>query len=395
MLHSIDSEMGGVDNFRATASFAECVDGQLATSSKPSVEVYSGAATTTWTDGAVSCPANNIRVECFADPTTNHHRYPRTAHVFYSDSYGGYVCTQSREGIDGIIGSIHMDHVEVMEDGASFFDFSSDNFFFEGLGIETNSGTSHTNLNPSLTQVFGAGNVQEINAVTHVNFCLSPINGNARALEETLPTVSEEPEPAVWEEEPVCYSSFAYHRSLSTSFHDLGFDSEFGWSNSIAPAEVPYEFEIRAGANGDGKTLGNLSVDYDGQRVVVTYEAAASMELRSTRTYVGKNLLPLSGSEETVNPEHFPIVHSELSTTDTDTFEITGFSEEDLLYVVGYAVFCETTQVQLPEPDVGESPSTITTTSSSAVRDTASGLRGGSSNDQKWHSKLGRLTNLW
>lgn len=180
MIHTIETESGGIDSFRISAYFADCQDGQLATATKPEVTVYSGAATTMWMDGMLSCTENNVWLECFGDPTANAQSYPRTAQVFFSESYDGYVCTQ--DVCDDCIGSITVNKVTKLEDGATFFDLSSDDFIFASFGIEAGGGFSRAELAPPMNEAIGIGNRQETSAVSHLQMCLS-ILGNTRKLE--------------------------------------------------------------------------------------------------------------------------------------------------------------------------------------------------------------------
>jgi len=349
MIHNIETESGGIDSFRISAYFTDCVDGQLGTATRPEVTVHAGAATTMWSDGMLTCADDNIWLECFGDPTTNANSYPRTAQVRFEESYDGYICTQ---GIcDDCIGSITVNAVTKLEDGATLFDFSSDDFIFAGFGIEAGGGFSSVELAPPLNENIGIGNIAEENGVSHAEFCLIPMRGTRKLeaavteLEKIAMMQNESTEPSSSSES--CFSAFAYFsKEKSTCFHDLGFEDSSGWSNGLfEPSSIPYSFDIYDSVDncevGGGALLGTLTVAYDGHKAVVTYEANASMRLRETYTYVGKNFLPLDGSEETVNPKYFPITHMEesLSGDLIDTFEVSGFIY-DSISVVAYATIC-------------------------------------------------------
>lgn len=345
MVDGIETESGGVDSFRINAYFADCEDGQLGTATKPEVTVNSGASKTLWTDGILSCPDDTIWLECFGDPTTNAKHYPRTAHVRYEESYGGYICTQ--DVCQDCIGSITIDSVTKLEDGATLFDFSSDDFIFTAFGIEAGGGFSSSVLMPPLNEKLGIGNSAEVNSVSHAEFCLKQIGGQRQ-----LSSLPSNELLAKRSSEASCYSAFAYFsQDKSTCFRDLGFDkADSGWSNGVFEAStIPYSFDLYADAEhcspGRSRFLGSLSVEYDGHKANVSYEAAADMHLKETFTYVGKNFLPLSGSSETINPVDFPIAHLHGTLlagegTLTDSFEVAGFSKEEIS-VVAYATICE------------------------------------------------------
>lgn len=345
MVGGIETESGGVDSFRISAYFADCEDGQVGTSTKPEVTVHSGASKTLWTDGILSCPDDTIWLECFGDPTTNAKHYPRTAHVRYEESYGGYICTQ--DVCKDCIGSITMDSVTKLEDGATLFDFSSDDFVFTAFGIEAGGGFSSSVLMPPLNEKLGVGNSAELNSVSHAEFCLKQTGGQRQ-----LSSLSESGLQAEQSGSATCYSAFAYFsQDKSTCFRDLGFvEGDSGWSNGVFEAStIPYSFDLYADAEncipGRSRFLGSLSVEYDGQKAMVSYEASAEMHLKETFTYVGKNFLPVAGSTETISPASFPIAHlqdtfveGDLATS--DRFEVAGFSKEEIS-VVAYATICE------------------------------------------------------
>lgn len=69
MVDGLEAESGGIDSFRISAYFADCEDGQLGTATEPDLTVNSGASKTLWSDGILSCPDDNIWLECFGDPT--------------------------------------------------------------------------------------------------------------------------------------------------------------------------------------------------------------------------------------------------------------------------------------------------------------------------------------
>jgi hypothetical protein len=341
MLQPIETESGGIDSFKITAYFAQCDE-----AAELAVTVLSGAANTLWSDGEMLCPGGSIRLECFGDPTTNAKTFPRTAHVRYDESYGGHVCTQ--DVCADCLGSITVDSVTQLEDGATLFDISSDDFVFTAFGVEAGGSFSSLELQPPLNQNLGVGNVAEANKVSHAEFCLAPIHDGQRKLllgakdPETTVNVTKQ------DKAPGCHSAFAYFsKDKSICFKDLGFDADFGWSSGLfVPSTIPYSFDVYADAEncnvGQGELLGSLTLEYDGERAIVSYEATAAMYLKETSTYVGKNFLPLDGMIETSDPSKFPILHQHgmLAGSSVDAFEVTGFGN-DGISIVAYATICE------------------------------------------------------
>jgi hypothetical protein len=439
MIQPIETESGGVDSFKITAYFANCEDGEAAALA---VTVLSGAANTLWSDGDMTCPGGSIKLECFGDPTTNANTYPRTAHVRYDESYGGHVCTQ--DICTDCLGSITVDSVTQLEDGATLFDISSDDFIFTAFGIEAGGGFSSLELQPPLNENLGVGNVAEVNKVSHTEFCLAPIRGDQRKLLLGTKDPETTTDVTTLDTATGCHSAFAYFsQDKSICFKDLGFDADCGWSNGLfVPSTIPYSFDFYAGPEnckvGRGEHLGSLTLEYDGERAIVSYQATALMYLKETSTYVGKNFLPLDGIIETSDPSKFPILHPHdmLSGSSVDAFEVAGFSN-DGISIVAFATICDVVTLdekeiiadaipaarnhqELRSPAV-EQESLATpavtvdadsNTSGSAVSDAVAvsssaddsnhGLRGGTTEtaekETAWSmlgNSVGRLANLW
>lgn len=424
MIHSLEIESGGIDSFVIKAYFADCIDGKLERAAEPEVSIHSGAASTLWSNGELSCSGDsNIRLECFGDPTTNANTYPRTARIRFEESFNGYVCTQG--DCDDCIGSITVDAVATLEDGATLFDFSSDDFVFAGFGIETGSGISSLQLTPPLNEAAGVGNIAETNSVSHTEWCLSPISHqNTRKLDETEASVNATVTEYKIEEEE-CASGFAYSEEHSIPFTEFGFEDSVGWTSRFKSSNEPYTLALRSK---NGRLIAYVSVVFDGQKSVISYEAIASMHLTATYTFLGgeNSFLPMDGAKESINPEIFPIVHtmeaSSLSDAQHDVLEISGFSD-GFVSVIAYATVCvdredaHTPPISLTTKkeehaeqgnamaaDHASSSSVTTSTAAAAAAGSVSvsGLRKSRSTkkleslnheNEKWHSKL--TSKLW
>jgi len=142
-----------------------------------------------------------------------------------------------------------------------------------------------------------------------------------------------------------CQEGFAFRsREHSVCFTDLEFD-KWGWTNGIFnSSDTAQILDIYAGAVGcdlDRATLvGSVTVEYDGDEAVVTYDTISDFWLKETHSYVGTVRLPLYNGEETVDPLKYPIIHENaVEGVVSDTFIVSGF-EGDPIYVVSHATVC-------------------------------------------------------
>ncbi len=139
-----------------------------------------------------------------------------------------------------------------------------------------------------------------------------------------------------------CGTGYAYGGDYATCFTDLIKTNNWGWSNGPLPPDS-YTFDIYAGAGGcditGGTLVGELTVNYDGTMVTVNYNLYAGYTMDVTHLYVGTEPLPENKKgNPTVSPGQYPYSHA-LEDATTDSYEIDGFSGDDI-YVVAHAVVC-------------------------------------------------------
>ena len=139
-----------------------------------------------------------------------------------------------------------------------------------------------------------------------------------------------------------CGTGYAYGGDYATCFTDLIKTNNWGWSNGPLPPDS-YTFDIYAGAGGcditGGTLVGTLTVNYDGTMVTVNYNLYAGYTMDVTHLYVGTEPLPENKKgNPTVSPGQYPYSHA-LEDATTDSYEIDGFSGDDI-YVVAHAVVC-------------------------------------------------------
>lgn len=120
-----------------------------------------------------------------------------------------------------------------------------------------------------------------------------------------------------------CETAYAYGGNVATCFLDLSpiNANNWGWTNYIG--EGSYDWPIYAGAGqcdiSRGTLVGNLSVEYFGGTVTITYEIDPGFELGDTHVWVGTTPLPIKRGKYTTAPGQFnynfenPVVVSGLS----------------------------------------------------------------------------------
>ena len=119
-----------------------------------------------------------------------------------------------------------------------------------------------------------------------------------------------------------CRDAYAFHSGrLSVPFSDMGFKDRFGWSSGpISDSNFAYSFDLYAEADEDdldtsitseGRLVGCVSVDYNGDEVVVTIDTSAPFYLEGTHhAYVGtRSRLPKIDGKSSVDLKDFPIIH--------------------------------------------------------------------------------------
>lgn len=148
-----------------------------------------------------------------------------------------------------------------------------------------------------------------------------------------------------------CHTAYAYHsRRISTQFQDMGFSStkyNWGWSNGpLAHSTFAYSFELYTN---DRKTVGTVSMDYNGVEATVTIDAVPHFWFDNVYAYVGSHRLPDMDGVDVIDPHKFPVSSSnkkgeahggtDIFTKGSFTFSVSGFENEPI-YVAVYASVC-------------------------------------------------------
>jgi len=108
-----------------------------------------------------------------------------------------------------------------------------------------------------------------------------------------------------------CETAYAYGESYATSFCSGAISpisgNNWGWTSYVG--EGSYDWPIYAGAGqcdiSKGTLVGNLSVEYFGGTVTITYEIDPEFELDETHVWVGTTPLPLKKGVYTTAPGQF------------------------------------------------------------------------------------------
>jgi hypothetical protein len=106
-----------------------------------------------------------------------------------------------------------------------------------------------------------------------------------------------------------CETAYAFGGNVATCFITLPNvkSNNWGWTNYIG--EGSYDWPIYAGAGqcdiSKGTLVGNLSVEYFGGTVTITYEIDPEFELGDTHVWVGTTPLPLKKGKYTTAPGQF------------------------------------------------------------------------------------------
>lgn len=106
-----------------------------------------------------------------------------------------------------------------------------------------------------------------------------------------------------------CETAYAYGGNVATCFLNLSpiNANNWGWTNYIG--EGSYDWPIYAGAGqcniSNGTLVGNLSVEYFGGTVTITYELDPGFNLDDTHVWVGTTPLPIKKGKYTTAPGQF------------------------------------------------------------------------------------------
>lgn len=145
-----------------------------------------------------------------------------------------------------------------------------------------------------------------------------------------------------------CATAFGYHSDkLSNRLKDMGMspmvyegnDITWGWSNGpFTSSNFAYSMDLLAEFDGVGKSVGSMSVAYDGEEAVVTVEAGDRLWIKELHAYVGTEPLPKNADGTPIaDPAEFPIIHKRMSLS--RTFNVENFHGEPA-YVVTHATVC-------------------------------------------------------
>jgi len=168
----------------------------------------------------------------------------------------------------------------------------------------------------------------------------------------------------------------------------MGFQDSFGWSSGpILDSNFAYTFDLYARVDEEeeeednsrntkqGRLVGQVHVDYDGLRAVVSVETAGPYYLDEVHGHIGTSRLPTRNGEEIADEDDFPVSQIDLEAMQTSSsFVVSGF-DYDGIHVVVQATVCGdyTAPAMFQEPEirgfrgVGTSSSTSTTKESRAA----------------------------
>lgn len=141
-----------------------------------------------------------------------------------------------------------------------------------------------------------------------------------------------------------CETAFGLLDGDETCFLDLGFD-RWGWTNGPLGPGV-YELDMWAGAGqcdtSKGALVGQVTIDYDGSTVEVTYEVFEGCALTETHLYVGDTPVPLvqrgrGGLQGTVAPGQYGNTHEFEEGVTEDSFTVDASGD---IFVIAHAVVC-------------------------------------------------------
>lgn len=168
---------------------------------------------------------------------------------------------------------------------------------------------------------------------------ITDANGCNTALREIL---VEEPQEVKW----VAFARKTYPEMVHCFLDDPLLDqyefTQWGWTNgALAPSETfisTYElFTNVSGCDVSKATkVGEMKVHYFEGTATATITLNNGYTMKESRMYIGNDMLPKFEGDFTVDPAHYPFVHTGLGTAASDAFTVNGLSGN--VYIIGYVV---------------------------------------------------------
>jgi hypothetical protein len=118
--------------------------------------------------------------------------------------------------------------------------------------------------------------------------------------------------------------------------------TQWGWTNG---ALDPYEtfqsrYELWTNVSGcdvsKATKVGDIYLHYYNGTATATITLLDGFTMKESRLYIGHDILPKYEGAYTVEPEHYPFVHTGLGAVGTDSFTVNGLSGS--IYIIGYVV---------------------------------------------------------
>lgn len=168
---------------------------------------------------------------------------------------------------------------------------------------------------------------------------ITDANGCNTALREIL---VEQPKEVKW----VAFARKTYPEMVHCFLSDpllaqYGF-TQWGWTNGALPPAETFisKYELFANISdcdvSKATKVGEIKVHYFEGTATATITLSDGYTMKESRMYIGNDMVPKYEGNFTVDPAHYPYVHSNLGAASTDTFTINGLSGN--IYIIGYVV---------------------------------------------------------
>ena len=168
---------------------------------------------------------------------------------------------------------------------------------------------------------------------------ITDANGCNTTLREIL---VEQPQEVKW----VAFARKTFtdmaHCFLSDPLLDSYDFTQWGWTNGALPASETFvsTYELWTNVSGCEVTratkVGEMKVHYFEGTATATITLNNGYTMKESRMYIGNDILPKFEGDFTVDPAHYPFVHTGLGTATSDTFTVNGLSGN--VYIIGYIV---------------------------------------------------------
>lgn len=147
-------------------------------------------------------------------------------------------------------------------------------------------------------------------------------------------------------EKKSCETAFGYYnKDLSKCFLEQGFN-RWGWTTGpLGTGSYTLDVWAAAGQCGfnKGTKVGTVDVDYDGSKVLVTYNMMSGFTMDEVHFYVGDTMFPMvtrgKKTVPTVAPGQFTY-KKDLDGASSHSFTIDELSGDGDIYIIAHAVVC-------------------------------------------------------